>query len=352
MNRPLTPREHMNRFAQLGGARDAILALQRPDGAIPWIDRGPWDPWNHSECVMALGVMERFEAAEKGFAYLEASQKPDGSWLGEYGNALPMEDDVRMARQPAPAFHDSNFSAYPAVAVWHALRLTGDVAMAKRRWPMIDRAITFVLGLQNPAGDITWSTEGRGTDKDDSLMAGNGAIYLSLGAALKLADVLGEPREHWRVARAKLRDAIMHHPERFDRAGQDHARFAMDWYYPILGGALPPAMAKARLEQQWSRFVEPGLGCRCVRDEPWVTIAETAELCMALKRMGRAREAADILGWQDQFRDRDGAYWMGWQFREKIFWPQEKPSWTQAAVILAHDAIYGETAAHDVIVGD
>ena len=29
---------------------------------------------------------------------------------------------------------------------------------------------------------------------------------------------------------------------------------------------------------------------------------------------------------------------MGWQLEEKIYWPEEQPSWTSAALILAADA--------------
>ena len=43
---------------------------------------------------------------------------------------------------------------------------------------------------------------------------------------------------------------------------------------------------------------------------------------------------------------------MGWQFEEAIFWPQEKPSWTQAAVILATDALNTVTPASGVLTAD
>ena len=33
-----------------------ILDLQTPQGAIPWFEDGPWDPWNHVESAMALTV--------------------------------------------------------------------------------------------------------------------------------------------------------------------------------------------------------------------------------------------------------------------------------------------------------
>ena len=38
--------------------------------------------------------------------------------------------------------------------------------------------------------------------------------------------------------------------------------------------------------------------------------------------------------------DEDNIPYMGWQYVENIFWPDEKPSWTAAAVILAADSLY------------
>ena len=56
-----------------------------------------------------------------------------------------------------------------------------------------------------------------------------------------------------------------------------------------------------------------------------MTVAETAELIMALKAHGRHAQAEDMLGWLAQFRDENGAYWMGMQVEERVFWPVERP---------------------------
>jgi hypothetical protein len=151
----------------LRGAAQAMLAVQTRDGAIPWFQDGPWDAWNHAECVMALGVMGETEAAQAGLDYLQATQAQDGSWLGQYGNALPMDGRLKIARMATTALKDSNFIAYPAVAVWHGFQLTGDLAEARRRWPMVRAAIDFVLGLQHAAGDISWCAEAHGGPLDD-----------------------------------------------------------------------------------------------------------------------------------------------------------------------------------------
>jgi len=325
-------------------AADRILTLQTDDGSIPWFEEGPWDPWNHTEAAMALTAMGHLKAARTAYEYLRATQRADGAWYGEYGNALPMVDQDHIAREAAPQVLDSNFCAYPAAGIAHYVLQTRDMDWLRQHWPMVKAAIDFVLRLQRSDGTITWSLEAVGTVDDDALLAGNASIAKSLECAIWLAAQVGEDRPDWQQAYRALITALADHPERFDRRGQG-ARFAMDWYYPVLSGALDQRAGAARLETGWDTFVAPGLGCRCVADEPWVTVAETCELAIALVATEQGDRARSILQRLDQMCDSDGAYWMGWQFEEQTFWPKETPSWTQAAVILAADAAYGQSAA-------
>lgn len=299
---------------------------------------------------MALGVMGELAAAQAGLDFLEAEQGGDGAWLGEYGNALPIVDHDRIARTKAAAVKDTNFIAYPAVAVWRLYQLTGDADSARSRWPMVRAAIDVVLACQHAEGDISWCVEIHGRQGDDAILAGCASIYASLGCAIALADLAGDPRPDWVAARDRLRLAMLRRPDRFDRRGQGQADFAMDAYYPILAGVMPYAAALARLETRLPPFIESGLGCRCVLTEPWVTVAESCELAIALLRVGRRAQAARLLDWQTTRRDADGAFWMGWQFQEAIVWPLEKPSWTQAAAILATDALHEATPGWAVLI--
>ncbi|MBW0152875.1 MAG: hypothetical protein KXJ53_16815 [Phenylobacterium sp.] len=344
-----TRRAPTRRRDPLTGAVLCMLQSQGQDGAIPWFEAGPWDPWNHGECVMALAVAGEWDAARSGLDCLMARQGADGAWLGEYGNMLPMADRLHMARVRPPAFRDTNFAAYCAVVVWHSYVLTGDAALVQPYWPMVRRAIDFVLSLQHEAGDISWSAEAHLTSADDAVRAGGGSIYKSLECAMRLAELMGEPQPRWAEGQARLGQALRGQPERFDRTA-DRSGFAMDWYYPMLGGALTGVAALQRLDAGWSRFVELGVGCRCVAEQPWATVAETCELVMALVALGRREQAVELLTWQDAHRDSDGVYWMGWQFQEAIIWPEERPTWTQAAAILAHDALYDLTPASQVLV--
>ncbi len=124
----------------------------------------------------------------------------------------------------------------------------------------------------------------------------------------------------------------------------------MDWYYPVLGGALTGAAARAKLASRWDEFVQEGMGCRCVVHEPWVTVAESAELCLALLGAGERERAEQMLAWQHNHRDEDGAYWMGIQTDVGKPWPAERPAWTAGAVILAADAVTQTTKAANVLI--
>lgn len=337
------------------GARDAIIALQNSDGSIPWFKDGVIDPWNHLEAAMGLNLVGARGEAEHAIAFLRNTQAADGSWFGQLGSAVPIDEELhRFTMQGVEDGHkirDTNFIAYIATAIWHHFQLHNDVDYAAANWPMVKAAIDFVIALQSTEGDIRWTAADPQTPEDDALVTGNSSIYKSLICAEKLAAALGHEATAWQNARAKLGDALAHKPERFDRTWEPKTRYSMDWYYPVLSGALSTAQETERLASRWSDFVLEGYGCRCVEDEPWVTVAETAELIMALMAHGDAAKAREMLEWLPQFRDDKGAYWMGMQIEEKAFWPVERPAWTAGAVILAHDAVLDITPASHVLTG-
>jgi hypothetical protein len=115
----------------------------------------------------------------------------------------------------------------------------------------------------------------------------------------------------------------------------------MDWYYPVLGGAVRGTAARELLEREWDTFVVPGLGARCVSDRPWVTGAETAELAMALLVSGEPDKGRQLLVDVQHLRHDDGSYWTGLVYDENARWPAERSSWTAAAMVLAADAFAG-----------
>ena len=114
----------------------------------------------------------------------------------------------------------------------------------------------------------------------------------------------------------------------------------MDWFYPVLTGAIDnKKTALQRINARWDEFVVQGMGCRCVSDQPWVTVAESCELVMALLAAGDRARAVELYSWLHQWRDDEGVYWTGYQFAEDLLWPDEKPTWTSGAILLAADAL-------------
>jgi hypothetical protein len=89
----------------------------------------------------------------------------------------------------------------------------------------------------------------------------------------------------------------------------------------------------------WDTFVVPGIGVRCVSDEPWVTAAETCELAITLDTIGQRDQALELFEQIQFLRAADGAYWTGWQFQNERHYPHEQSSYTAAAVVLAADVL-------------
>ncbi len=66
---------------------------------------------------------------------------------------------------------------------------------------------------------------------------------------------------------------------------------------------------------------------------------------MALLAAGDHARAVELYSWLHQWRLEDGAYWTGYQFVLEIMWPDEKPTWTAGAIMLAADALTAHTPA-------
>ncbi|MBR9805420.1 prenyltransferase, partial [bacterium] len=312
-----------------------IVNVQHSSGEIPWFEGGYCDPWDHVESAMALSIGGEFAAAERAYQWLAENQLEDGSWWAAYKDGKPYDTDRR----------ESNFVAYIATGVWHHYLISQDRQFLADYWPVVERAIDFVLGLQTEHGDISWGVDKQGDTMSDALVTGCSSIYKSLECAWNMSVTLDEPRQAWRRAREQLGRALQHKPERFDRTWESKARFSMDWFYPVLSGVVQQEKARKRLQSRWSEFVEKGLGCRCVADEPWVTVAESCELTMALMAAGERAKAVELFSWLPQWQTDDGSFWTGYQFDQAVLWPDEKPTWTAAAVLLAADALTEHTAA-------
>jgi len=322
-------------------AADWIVSLQRDDGAIPWTERGIYDPWNHVESAMGLSALGRLKESRAAFEYLKATQDSDGGWMGDLGAAAPMDaENRRLVTDGAPRLKETNFAAWCAAGLWHLYLASGDSADLDTYGPVALAACRFALAHQSEHGEIAWrAPEADETLEDvDALFAANCAIFFAFECAEKIAETMGADCADLAQGRDALRRALAR-PERFDRTWESKARYAMDWYYPVLCGVVTGELAQAHLEGRWMTFVEPRQGCRCVSDEPWATAAETAELAIACARAGRPLAARGLITAAANLQDDSGGVWMGRQFELGVIWPEERPSWTAAAVILAEDAM-------------
>tara|TARA_B100001094_G_C18099021_1_gene754657 strand:- start:250 stop:1326 length:1077 start_codon:yes stop_codon:yes gene_type:complete len=319
-----------------------IAKSQSSDGSIPWFDNGPMDPWDHIESAMGLTVSGYLEEAKAAFIWLKKHQLPNGSWLAAYKDGK-IEDGTRA---------ESNFVAYVATGVWHYYLVTGDKTFLAELWDTVHSAIEFVVRLQGPKGQIYWCEDTNLGIQEDSLVTGCSSIYKSLECAVNIATTIEEEVQTWSRARSRLGDALSKKPECFDRTWDSKSRFAMDWFYPVLTGVIKGRPAQLHLESRWHEFVVNNLGCVCVNDEPWVTVAESCELVMSLLSAGKYRTAVELFSWIHQFRDTDGAYWTGYVHRDQSLWPLEKPTWTAGAVLLAADALSNKTGAAHLFRND
>ena len=326
--------------AEVAASGAAIASVQEPDGAIPCTVGGHADVWNHVEAAMALLVAGRLEEVDRAWWWVRHTQRADGSWPMKVVGGV-VED----------ASGESNMTAYVAVGLWHHWLVRRELGFVAAHWPVVRRALDMVCRLQLPFGGIAWSREwadGRpATVNPDALLAGSSSIHHALRAGLTLAELLDDPQPEWELTAGRLGHALREHRDRF----LDKSTFSMDWYYPVLGGAVRGPAGRDLIASRWHDFVVPGLGVRCVDSNPWVTGAETCELALTLDALGDRTRAVAVFADAQHLRQPDGSYWTGYVYADEVNWPAEHTTFTTAAALLAHDALAEVTGGSGVVRG-
>ena len=311
-----------------------IVDTQLTSGEIPWCEGQKTDPWDHVEAAMGLSIGGYLPQARRAFEWMVQNQNEDGSWFSAYKQGVP-EDRSR----------DANLSSYIAVGVFHHYIITGDPGFLERMWKPVSAAIDFALSLQTTDGEIHWAISPEGKVDPMALLTGSSSIFLSLKCALAIAKTLGHPVPAWQSALTRLGDAVRNKPHLFNVT---KSRFSMYWFYPILAGVLTGARAQARIDKYWKKYIIEERGVRCVHDEPWVTIAESSELTIALAAMGNFELAKIVFSWIVDRRYEDGSFWCGFTCPDILVWPEDKITWTNAAALIAADAIDSLTPAGQI----
>ena len=159
---------------QVAQTAEAIAARQRPDGRLPWHVQQHTDAWNHVEGAMGLTIGGRYASAERAYEWMIRSQRPDGSWAQSYAWDGSVESPDA----------DTNMCAYVAVGAWHHYLHTGDAGFLHEMWPVVDRAIEFVLLHQAPGGEIAWNHHADGFVDRRVLLTASSSISRAPGTLI------------------------------------------------------------------------------------------------------------------------------------------------------------------------
>lgn len=317
-----------------------IKDIQHESGAIPSDDKGFHDPWDHIESIMGLNFSKELEASKRAFLWLLKNQNLDGSWFAKYKNEIPVEKNK-----------PTHFGPYISVAALHFYKIFHDKKFLEKLWPSIKLAINFSLNLQTYNGTIPWSIDKNGELENDFLLTGSCSILKSIDCGLAISKILDKKNdvESWTKSYELLSNAIKNPAGKFDLI-ENRKRFSMDSYYPILSGCLDKEEIKFYLDKTFSNFYVDKIGIKCVIEEPWVTVAETSEFIISLMISGNPDKSLELLIDVLNICDENKIPYMGWQYKEDIFWPNEKPSWTSAALIIAADSVLNFSCASDLFL--
>ena len=317
---------------------ESIKTNQLDSGAIPSNADLSHDPWDHIEAIMGLNFLEDKESSDSAFKWLKNNQNKDGSWYAKYSNNDPIE-----LNKP------THFGPYISVAALHYYKIFSDKDKLFELWETIKSAIDFSIDLQNSNGTIPWSVDKNNQIENDFFFFLSSSILKSLECAIAISKILDiDSSEKWTKAYETLAYAVRNPKGLFDKT-TDRSRFSMDSYYPIISGILLDYEKEKYIKKIFKDFYIEGIGVKCVVDEPWVTVAETSEFIISLVISNELEEAKKILVEVMNISDPNDIPYMGWQYAENIFWPEEKPSWTAAALILAADSIFDFSLGSNIL---
>ena len=315
-----------------------IKSVQLKSGAIPSNFDGSHDPWDHIESIIGLNFAKEKKASQLAFLWLVNNQNSDGSWYSKY-------KDLKVVEKNRP----THFGPYISVAALHYYKIFKDLKFLEILWPTIELAINFAINIQSQNGAIPWSVDKDNVVENDFLLTGCSSILKSIECGIAISKILKKQSNIsvWSNSYILLSNAIKNPSGKFDKT-KDRKHFSMDWYYPIISGCLNDDEIIFYINKIYEDFYVKDIGVKCVKHEPWVTVAETCEFIISLMIAGRINEAQKILFDIVNISDEKHIPFMGWQYKENMFWPDEKPAWTSAALIISADTIYGYTDASNL----
>ena len=139
--------------------------------------------------------------------------------------------------------------------------------------------------MQLPGGAIGWALRPDGTPDDTALLTGNASLLP--GAALRHRAgraASARPSRTGSSPSPTSATALRERPEAF----ADRSRYSMDWYYPVLGGAVTGAAAPRPAGRRLGHVRRPRAG-RALRRRP--AVGDRRGDLRAGARAGRRRPA-------------------------------------------------------------
>ncbi len=315
---------------RLNPAKDWIIQNQNRSGSINWDHRGKCDPWDHCECLIALAIYEEWDSFNMGIEWFFNNLNPEGQIASEFIN-----------EKVSKSYYESHHAPYIFLPLYQKFLIDNDIDYLGKYKKQIQAIYNSTLAFADSEGFLFWAKNENGFS-DNSLITASCSVHISLKTYEKIADILELENNHNKI----LLNQEKINSKRFDRDGVSRKRFSMDNYYPFLCGIGDDELIRKTLND----FYKDGLGIKCVVEEPWVTFAESSEFIISLVKMNKKEDAKKILEEIMRFQDSRGIFPTGYQYKLDILWPDEFSTWTNAAVIIAADCVFGISKESNVFL--
>ena len=301
---------------------------QSSSGMIYWDEKKNFDAWDHFECLTALAILGRKDSFLKGLNWFLDNLSKDNQIFSSY-----------KGKKITQNYYELHHAIYFSVPLLQGFYIFEEIELLKKNFDPLKKIVEKTINSRDNYGFFYWA-EKDGEFQDNSLISATSSIYLSLKASIEIYKFLKKDTKLLEDIIKSIEQQFTGDMSRFNRDGVDRSRFSMDAYYPYLAGIN---LDNQTLLDSLSDFYVPGMGIKCVKEEPWVTFAESSEAIISLIRVGEIEFAKKIMSEIENFKNKEGIFPTGYQFSEKIFWPDERSTWTNAAYIIAKDCLYDLT---------
>ena len=301
---------------------------QSSSGMIYWDEKKNFDAWDHFECLTALAILGRKDSFLKGLNWFLDNLSKDNQIFSSY-----------KGKKITQNYYELHHAIYFSVPLLQGFYIFEEIELLKKNFETLKNIVEKTINSRDNYGFFYWA-EKDGEFQDNSLISATSSIYLSFKASIEIYKFLKKDTKLLEDIIKSIEQQFTGDMSRFNRDGVDRSRFSMDAYYPYLAGIN---LDNSTLLDSLSDFYVPGMGIKCVKEEPWVTFAESSEAIISLIRVGEIEFAKKIMSEIENFKNKEGIFPTGYQFSEKIFWPDERSTWTNAAYIIAKDCLYDLT---------